>query len=108
MSHGYINPKKIAELGQTLLEEAILAVLAEAHVKARESHKRYLAKEEISKRAGIYMPPNWRSQNGIVDMLAAKLESEGKIINGKWEQRPYGTTSYGYDRWKLADPLSNT
>lgn len=108
MSHNYIDPKKIAELGQALLEEAILAVLAEAHVKAREPHMQYLAKEEIGERAGIYMLAKYPWTHGIVAALTAKLEKDGKIVNGRGEQRPYGTTSYGYDRWKLAEPLSNT
>ena len=48
MSHGYIEPKKIAELGQALLEEAILAVLADAHA----TNKEYLTNKEISEQAG--------------------------------------------------------
>ena len=86
------------------LEEAILAVLAEAYVQSRHDHERHLPKAEISKRAGIYMSPNWRSQNGIVDMLAAKLESQGKIVNRRRDIRPHGTTPYREDRWMLAKP----
>lgn len=104
MSHGYIDPKKIARLGQALLEEAILAVLAEAYIREREPHKKYLKKEEIGERAGIYMLANYPWTHGIVAAVATKLEKDKKIINGKDKQRPYGNTSYGYDRWKLAEP----
>ena len=105
MSDGYIDPKKIAQIGEALLEEAILAVLAEAYVQSPHDHERHLPKAEISERAGIYMLPNWRSQNGIVDMLAAKLEIKGRLsirdktldltgtppigkIDGCWLDRP--------------------
>lgn len=104
MSDGYIDPKKIAQIDEALLEEAILAVLAEAYVQSPHDHERHLPKAEISKRAGIYMPPNWRSQNGIVDMLAAKLENQGKIVNKRQDIRPYGNISYREDRWMLAKP----
>ena len=78
MSHGYIDPKKFAELGQALLKEAILAVLAEAHAKNRE----YLTSREISERAEICgYPRDW----GIVRVLARKLEDDGMIVNEKRE-----------------------
>ena len=102
MSNAYIDPKKIAEIGQALLEEAILAVLAEAYTRERQPHKKYLKKEDIGERAGIYMFAKYPWTHGIVASLAAKLEKDGKIVNGKWEQRPYGETPYRYDRWKLA------
>ena len=104
MSHGYIDPKVIARMGEALLEEAIIAVLAEAHISERLQHKKYLKNEEIGIRAGIYLDADWPWTNGIVGAITAKLEEKGRIVNGRREQRPYGTTSYGYDRWRLAEP----
>ena len=87
MSHGYINPKKIAELGQTLLEEAILTVLSEVHFE----NKRYLTNKEISERAGIHC---YSRGYGIVRVLARKLEENGMIANERrWNYSPQ------QDRW---------
>ncbi len=104
MSHGYIDPKVIARMGEALLEEAIIAVLAEAHISERLQHKKYLENEEIGKRAGIYLDANWPWTNGIVGAITAKLKEKGRIVNGRGEKRPYGYTSYREDRWKLAEP----
>lgn len=102
-----MDPKKIARKGEDLLEEAIIAVLAEAYISERLQYKKYLKNEEIGKRAGIYLDADWPWTNGIVGAITAKLEEKGRIVNGRWEKRPYGNTSYREDRWKLADPPVN-
>ena len=90
MSHGYIDPKKFAELGQALLKEAILAVLAEAHTKNRE----YLTNKEISERAGICGYPR---DYGIVRVLTRKLKEDRMIDN----RRDYRIPAPQEDQWEL-------
>ena len=107
MSHGYIDPKKIARKGEELLEEAIIAILTDAYISERLEHKKYLKNEEIGKRAGIYLKAPWPWTNGIVGAITAKLEEKRRIVNGRGKQRPYGNTSYREDRWKLAEPPAN-
>ena len=93
MSHCYINPKKIAELGEELIKEAILAVLADAHAKNKE----YLTNREISERAGI---SGYIGDWGIARVLAHKLKKERKIKNRK----DYVIPTPQLDQWELVRP----
>lgn len=95
MPHGYIDPKKIAGLGQALLEEAILAVLAEA----RAENKGSLTNKEISELAGIYCHSGHSADYGIVRLLADKLCGDKRISNER--DSTYGPLD---DHWKLVKP----
>lgn len=93
MPHGYIDPKNVAAVGQALLEEAILAVLAEA----KAENMGPLKNRQINELAGISCLP---ADYGIVRVLTSKLNDGGKISN----LRGSGTYSDQEDLWKLADP----
>lgn len=86
MSHGYIKPKKIAELGQTLLEEAILAVLADAH-----RNKEKLQNWEISERAGIHTCK--KSYSNMTELITTgvldKLQDRGAVRRFKYQTKSY-------------------
>ena len=93
MPHGYIDRKKIVELGEALLEEAILAVLAEA----QDKNMGPLKNGQINELVGTHCLP---ADYGIVRVLTSKLNDGGKISN----LRGSGTYSNQEDLWKLADP----
>ena len=74
MSHDYIDTKKLAEMGESLLEEAILSTLT----KARKANEGFLRHDEISDRAGIKPRPSY-THGGIALDLLIKLK-EKKIV----------------------------
>lgn len=91
MSCDYIDAKKLSEMGESLLEEAILSVLMEA----RMANESYLKHQEISKRAGIKGSPVF-SLGGIAYDLLLKLKHQNKVISDSY-------SSGGKYKFKLSD-----
>ena len=86
--------RKIAQMGEGLLEEVILEVLT----RARRQGEEFLLNKEISIRAGLYRNERDRYKDGIVQSLIEKLENEGRVFNGRDISSPYGR-----DKWMLRD-----
>ena len=91
MSHGYIDTKKLAEIGESLLEEAILSAL----MKANKANEGFLKHQEISERAGIKGPPVF-TLGGIAYDLLLKLEHQNKVSSDSF-------SSGGKYKFKLTD-----
>ena len=91
MSHDCIDTKKLAEIGESLLEEAILSTLT----KARKANEGFLKHQEISERAGIKGPPVY-TQGGIAYDLLLKLKEQKKVFSDPF-------TSGGKYKFMLTD-----
>ena len=77
------------------MEEAIIAVLAEAYISERLQHKKYLKNEEIGKRAGIYLDAGGPWTDGIVGAITAKLEEKEGLSMGGGKRGPTGIPAIG-------------
>ena len=86
--------KKIAQMGEGLLEEVILEVLTHA----RRRGEGFLLDKEISIRAGLYRNERNRYKDGIVQTLIEKLKNQKRVFNGRDKSSPYGR-----DKWMLTD-----
>ena len=93
MSHDCIDTKKLAEIGESLLEEAILSALT----KARKANEGFLRHDEISDRAGIKPRPGY-TYGGIALDLLLKLK-EQKVVtedNSRGQARSFMLTDKHY------------
>ena len=86
--------KRIAQMGESLLEEVILEILT----RARRRGEGFLLDKEISIRAGLYRNKRNRYKDGIVQALIEKLENQDRVFNGRDNSSPYGR-----DKWMLTD-----
>lgn len=95
MPHDFIDTKKLAEIGESLLEEAILSTLT----KARKANEGFLDHQEISKRAGIKPRPGKYTYGGIALDLLIKLKEQKIVIedNSRRQARSFMLTDKHYE-----------
>lgn len=95
MPHDFIDTKKLAEIGESLLEAAIISTLT----KARKANEGFLRHEEISDRAGIKPRPGNYTPGGMALDLLIKLKEKKIVIeaNSSGRARSFMLTDKHYE-----------